>query len=147
MCGSRREGAIELRHAPNAEMADADLLGAAELGDHDALLKALADGANVNATDPKDKKGKTALHWAADCGRDDDVRALVEAKADLNAQTADGVTPLIFAANKGEADCVEVLVSAGAVLGFQTKKGRTALMAAQEKLPKQSEKELSLIHI
>ena len=41
-------------------MADADLLGAAELGDHDALLKALADGANVNATDPKDKKGKTA---------------------------------------------------------------------------------------
>ena len=35
-------------------MADADLLGAAELGDHDALLKALADGANVNATDPKD---------------------------------------------------------------------------------------------
>ena len=49
MCGlasPRSEGAIELRHAPNAEMADADLLGAAELGDHDALLKALADGAN-----------------------------------------------------------------------------------------------------
>ena len=120
-------------------MADADLLGAAELGDHDALLKALADGANVNATDPKDKKGKTALHWAADCGRDDDVRALVEAKADLNAQTADGVTPLIFAANKGEADCVE---SGGAVRSrVPDEEGRTALMAAQEKLPKQSEED------
>ena len=31
-------------------MADADLLGAAELGDHDALLKAPADGANIEAT-------------------------------------------------------------------------------------------------
>ena len=72
------------RPRPNA-LVDADLLGAAELGDHDALLKALADGANVNATDPKDKKGDGAPLGGRLRGEDDDVRAPVEAKADLNA--------------------------------------------------------------
>ena len=43
-----------------------DLLSAAEMGDHEALLKALKEGGNVSATDDKTL---TALHWAARCGR------------------------------------------------------------------------------
>jgi aryl-alcohol dehydrogenase-like predicted oxidoreductase len=53
-----------------------DLLSAAELGDHDVLLKALREGADVAA---KDEKNHTALHWAAKCGRPDDVKELIKA--------------------------------------------------------------------
>ena len=64
--------------------ADKDLLGAAELGDHDALMTALGDGAKLDVVD---EKTHTALHWAAKCGRADDIEALVAADATLNAKT------------------------------------------------------------
>ena len=59
-----------------------DLLSAAELGDHDVLLKALREGADVAA---KDDKNHTALHWAAKCGRPDDIKELIKAGAPVDA--------------------------------------------------------------
>ena len=61
----------------NAAKATEDLQNAAEMGDHEALLKALAEGADVNAAD---SKTLTPLHWAAKCGRPDDIKALLKVR-------------------------------------------------------------------
>ena len=113
--------------------ADKDLLGAAEMGDHDALMKALEDGAQLDAVD---EKTHTALHWAAKCGRADDIEALTAAGAPLNAKTKTGVTPLIYAASEGWDDCVQLLLAAGADPTLQTGKGRTAREATSTKMAK-----------
>jgi len=110
-----------------------DLLSAAEMGDHEALLKALKEGGDVSATDDK---SMTALHWAARCGRPDDLKALLEAGASVNTATKAGVTALIYAASEGWDDCVPILLQAGADIAMPTNKGRTALQAAQEKAAK-----------
>ena len=111
-----------------------DLLSAAELGDHDVLLKALREGADVAA---KDDKNHTALHWAAKCGRPDDVKELIKAGAPVDAALEKtGVTPLIYAASSGWDDCVPLLLAGGADVHLATAKGNTALKAAQEKEPK-----------
>ena len=93
-------------------MADRALVGAAEMGDHDVLMKALKDGARLDAVD---ERAHTALHWAARWGRVDDIAALVAAGAPLNARTKAGVTPLIYAASDGWEGCVSLLLNAGAL--------------------------------
>ena len=118
--------------APSAAASE-DLINAAEMGDHDALVKAIKDGAS---TEKEDAKTFRALHWAAKCGRPSDIQALIEAKADLNAKTKAGVTPLIYAASEGWDDCVPLLLAAGADRALKTNKGRSALDAAKEKSAK-----------
>ena len=86
--------------------ADEDLQGAAEMGDHEALIKALAEGADVNTKDPKDL---APLHYAAKCGRPSDLSALIKAKANVDITNKGGVTPLIYAASEGWDDCVPLL--------------------------------------
>jgi len=118
--------------APSAAASE-DLINAAEMGDHDALVKAIGDGADV---DTVDVKTMAPLHWAAKCGRHEDIVALVGAGADVNKTTKAGVTPLIYAASEGWDDCVPLLLSSGADASLKTQKGRTALDAAREKLGK-----------
>jgi len=112
-------------------MADRELLGAAEMGDHVALRKALEDGAKLDAVD---ERAHTALHWAARWGRADAIEALVAAGAPLNAKTKAGVTPLIYAASDGWDACVPLLLKAGADHRLGTNKGRTALQVVLTKL-------------
>ena len=112
-------------------MADRQLLGAAEMGDHDVLVQALEDGARLDAVDDR---AHTALHWAARWGRVVDVKALVAAGAPLNAKTKAGVTPLIYAASDGWDECVPVLLEAGADHTVATSKGRTALQVVLSKV-------------
>ena len=81
-----------------------------------------------------DEKTHTALHWAAKCGRADDIEALTAAGAPLDAKIKTGVTPLIYAASEGWDDCVPLLLKAGADPKVETNKGRTALQAAQMKV-------------
>ena len=84
-----------------------------------------------------DEKTHTALHWAAKCGRADDIEALTAAGAPLNAKTKPaGVTPLIYAASEGWDDCVQLLLAAGADPTIQTAKGRTAREATSMKMAK-----------
>ena len=109
-----------------------DLLSAAELGDHDALLNALREGADVVAK--RATNHYTALHWAAKCGRPDDIKELIKAGAPVDAaMEKTGVTPLIYAASSGWDDCVPLLLAGGADVHLATAKGNTALKAAQEK--------------
>ena len=84
-----------------------------------------------------DEKTHTALHWAAKCGRADDIEALTAAGAPLNAKTKPaGVTPLIYAASEGWDDCVQLLLAAGVDPTIQTAKGRTAREATIMKMAK-----------
>src|SRR5262245_30915011 len=73
---------------------------AAYCGDLSELLRCLAAGQNVNATDTY--RGYTALHWLTDMAatggpRLEMLRALVERGADIRARTPDGTTPLVLA--------------------------------------------------
>ncbi|KAJ1631511.1 hypothetical protein T492DRAFT_54504, partial [Pavlovales sp. CCMP2436] len=134
--------------------AEEDMLTAAKLGDHDALLKALEAGADVRATD---HIGYTALHWAAEGGRLGDIHSLLSAASPLDEQstfndTFDlfdlfvelalfGSTPLILAASMGRDDCVNALLAAGASAAVATSQGKTALQVATEKRDNVEDKE------
>jgi uncharacterized protein len=71
----------------------------------------LSRGAEVNA---KERKGQTALMWAAADGHADVVTTLLAAGAEFRAPLPSGFTPLIFAAREGRTDVVNVLLKAGA---------------------------------
>jgi ankyrin repeat protein len=74
---------------------DDELDMAVEAGDVDAIRKAVANGADVNAADVLNK---TPLHKAAIHGRDDICRILVrEFGADPNAKAMGGKRPLDWA--------------------------------------------------
>ena len=133
------EAAASSAGAPPAsapsKTATEDLYNAAEMGDHEALLKALKDGANVDHVDVATTK--TALHWASLCGRPEDMKALLKAGASVDVMTKSGVTPLIFAASQGWDDCVPLLLEGGANkaldLGGNLNERYTALYYAKNK--------------
>jgi ankyrin repeat protein len=60
------------------------------------------------------------------------VRVLLEAKADVNAMTANGLTALIPASKFGYVAIVKALLAAGADVNARTRKGETALSEAAE---------------
>ena len=62
----------------------------------------------------KNRLGITALMRAAQNGQRDIVKALIEAKADVNAKNNDGDTALIVAQRQNYTKMVHLLKSAGA---------------------------------
>lgn len=64
--------------------------------------------------------GFTALHYAADQGRDAAVAVLLEKKANVNSDDGSGWTPLHLAARRGELSIVKALVEAGADTRLKT---------------------------
>ena len=72
------------------------------------------------------------LHYAVIGGQPQVVTLLLDAGADVNGRTKDGVTPLISAVEWGYAEVVELLVANNADLGAQDHYGRTALTVASE---------------
>src|SRR6184192_2024275 len=72
----------------------------------------LSHGAAVHAKD--DRRGQTALMWAAAEGHADVVQALIDAGADVRLRLASGFTPLLFAVREGRLGVVRVLLKAGA---------------------------------
>jgi ankyrin repeat protein len=83
--------------------------------------------ANVNQGD---KKGTTPLCVAADDGHLDNVKKLLDARADINAQCgADKNTSLHMAATQGHGSVVELLIQSGAALESQNRLLNTPLHA------------------
>jgi ankyrin repeat protein len=81
-------------------------------------------GVNV---DERDAHGDAALHWAANNGRVEALRVLVELGADKDAKTARGKTPLHLAAAMGHVEAIKALVQLGAQLDAQTADEETPL--------------------
>lgn len=88
------------------------LMTAARTGALAAVKALLARGA---AVDPKeDRRGQTALMWAAAEGHAGVVQELIDAGADFRTRLASGFTPLLFAVREGRIGVVRVLLKAGA---------------------------------
>lgn len=91
-------------------------------------LKILLDaGASVNC---KDKKGSTALRYAAKHNFPTIVELLLLNRADINCQDNDGNTPLMWASGKNHSEIVQILLHNKAHINCQDNNGCTPLMWA-----------------
>ena len=84
------------------------------------------------STDERDRKGRTALHWAARQCDEISMRMLLRYGADPNAADNDGRTPLHWAAVGGSRSCITQLLAAGAELRVRDREQRTARDVADE---------------
>ena len=99
---------------PNAPLpgGETPLMTAARTGSLASVKALLARGAVVDTKD--ERRGQTALTWAAAEGHADVVRELVAAGADFRARLSSGLTPLLLAVREGHAAVVRTLLEAGA---------------------------------
>jgi uncharacterized protein len=99
---------------PNAALpgGESPLMTAARTGSLAAVKALLSHDASVDHKD--DRRGQTALMWAAAEGHAPVVEALVNAGADVRARVPSGFTPLLFAVREGHIGVVRVLLNAGA---------------------------------
>lgn len=98
---------------PNATLpgGETPLMTAARVGSLHAVKALVAHGARVDSKD--ERRGQTALMWAAAEGHAEVVEVLIEVGADFRARLASGFTPLLFAVREGRIDVVRVLLKAG----------------------------------
>ena len=78
------------------------------------------------------QRREKGLIRAAEDGRLDLVRNLLEAGANPNAKSDGDVTVLIWAAARGHVEVVKVLLQSGAEPNARTRKGRTAIEIAMQ---------------
>ena len=94
------------------------LMTCAKSGAVDAVRILIEYGAAVNAKEPA--QNQTALMWAAAEHHPDVVKALIDAHADLKANTKRGFTAIHFAAREGDLESVKVLLAAGVDVNILT---------------------------
>jgi ankyrin repeat protein len=123
----------QVANAAKPSAATAKLLEAAGNGDEDAILAAIAAGADVNA---RDADGNTPMILTAPqslFGKERKiVEALVQAKAQVNAVNKDGVSALMVAASAGRDGYVRLLLQNDAKADLRDNDGWTALMWAAD---------------
>ena len=105
---------------------DPPITDAAKSGDAEQVRQLIESGEDVNAAEGD---GMTALHWAAERNDVESTELLLNAGADLTAETRIGAfTPLLVAARSGSADVVEALLKAGADPNVETTTAETSAL-------------------
>jgi ankyrin repeat protein len=99
---------------PNMGLAGGEtpLMTAARTGSVGAMQALLRRGAKLEANEGF--RGQTALMWALSENHLDAAKALIEAGANVSAQSFSGFTPLMFAAREGNIDAARLLIAKGA---------------------------------
>ncbi|KAL8393432.1 hypothetical protein RB595_003271 [Gaeumannomyces hyphopodioides] len=93
------------------------------------ILLALADlGADIKRR--WDPHNQTALHAAAESGRVENMRGLMELGAEVDAADVDDKTPLHYAAKSGHAEAISTLLDQGASINAVNKQHETPLFCA-----------------
>jgi CubicO group peptidase (beta-lactamase class C family) len=88
---------------------------ASKNGDTAEIVRALDDGADIEALDTRtSRNGRRALNWAAVSNRPDAVRLLLAHGAAVDAANKTGFTALHHAAEAGSQEVADVLLAAGA---------------------------------
>ncbi|MEO7718757.1 MAG: ankyrin repeat domain-containing protein [Capsulimonas sp.] len=145
---------VLLEHGAVVDAADADgttpLMLAAQMDNLGVVQALLARGADPSL---RDKRGWSAIRWAAGRGWSDvvtvlrdhspmdlheaaqfgdpvRVRARLDAGDDVNAPDAQGMTPLMAAMKSGSVETTRLLLDRGADVNRKGQKGRTALHLA-----------------
>jgi uncharacterized protein len=105
---------------PNTPIATGEtpLMTCASTGTTEAVRLLIARGADVNAKEPS--QNQTALMWAAAERHPDEVRTLIEHRADLQARTRKGFTALHFAAREGDLESTRLLLAAGVDINIRS---------------------------
>ena len=104
-----------------------DIWTPAAMGEVATLKARLATAGDPNALDPT--FGVSALEWAADFGKADAMKVILEAGGDPDVRSLERGTPLIGAAFLGRPECVRLLLEAGADPKAKNKDGITPLDA------------------
>lgn len=121
--GADPDGSAAAEHTPL-------MLATSYVRAHDVVALLLDRGASIEV---RDAYGAPALHWAAMYGDERMLRLVINAGADVDAQTPEGVTALMHAAIRpGGEVLVQMLLDAGADPGLQTMDGETALSVATD---------------
>jgi ankyrin repeat protein/tRNA A-37 threonylcarbamoyl transferase component Bud32 len=127
-----------LEHGADAALADAQantpLMVAAEgnayMPNNAPMTTALlATGVKV---DEQDTRGRTAFFRAAEEGKEDAMRLLLEKKTNPNLKASDGSTALIQAVANGKMGAVKLLLDSGADVNLVAANGSNPLLIAAE---------------
>jgi len=104
----------------------------------DKMMRLLFEHTPVKADD-KNSLGAVALHIAAEVGKEDELRLLLEKNSTsecVNAQMFNKMTPLHLAAENGRVNAIEILVKHGALVDMQDDCGDTPLhLAIKQHIP------------
>jgi uncharacterized protein len=105
---------------PNTAVATGEtpLMTCAKSGSADAVRMLVEYGATVNAKEPTENQ--SALMFGAAERHPDVVQALIDAHADLKANSKQGFTAIHFAARVGDLESVKLLLAAGVDVNFLT---------------------------
>ncbi len=103
---------------------------AACFGDTDRVRELIQTGADVNAKETGDSKGRQALHWAVAHGHKDAAELLIENGADVPGRANTMWTPLHVAASNAQREMVELLLAHGAEVAAKARWDYTPLHVA-----------------
>ena len=126
-CSKSKEDLVKELNALNFQFNGDDFVRSAAEGDQKALGLFFAAGFDVNTPNTA---GYTGLMAAAERGRVDIVKLLLDHKADPNVAGRDAATALMLAAENNQPEIVKLLLDRGADPNRQDHNGWTALLKA-----------------